>query len=79
METVLKSIIDTGFADNCKEELLEFDQEGNLISRKPGVTSRGDMDGSFQMSVSGAPSVYNEEDQSVIRDDQSVQLSVIGS
>ncbi len=25
VETVLKSIIDTGFADNCKEELLEFD------------------------------------------------------
>ena len=39
VETVLKSIIETGFADNCKEELLEFDKDGKLVSRKPGVTS----------------------------------------
>lgn len=41
VETVLKSIIDTGFADNCKEELLEFDNEGKLVSRKAGVQERG--------------------------------------
>lgn len=40
VETVLKSIIETGFADNCKEELLEFDKDGILVSRKPGVTDR---------------------------------------
>ena len=34
VEKVLKSIIETGFADNCKEELLEFDKNGILVSRK---------------------------------------------
>ena len=33
VEQVLKSIIETGFADNCEEELLEFDKAGALISR----------------------------------------------
>lgn len=31
VEAVLKSIIETGFADNCEEELLEFDKEGKLV------------------------------------------------
>lgn len=37
---MLKSIIETGFADNCKEELLVFDKNGKLEARKPGVISR---------------------------------------
>jgi len=37
VESVLKSIIETGFADNCREELLEFDKTGALISRKAGA------------------------------------------
>jgi hypothetical protein len=66
VETVLKSIIDTGFADNCKEELLEFDTDGKLISRKAGVQERGarggDPDLSYPISQSGGnPSAYNDD------------------
>lgn len=68
VETVLKSIIETGFADNCKEELLEFDKDGVLVSRKPGVTDRAreayqanDDKYSFPISQSGNPSLYNED------------------
>ena len=35
---ILKSLIETGFADNCDEELLEFDEEGKLVNTIPGVT-----------------------------------------
>ena len=35
---ILKSLIETGFADNCEEELLEFDDEGILKTITPGVT-----------------------------------------
>ena len=38
VEVVLKSLIETGFADNCDEELLEFDDEGKLVKVTPGVT-----------------------------------------
>jgi hypothetical protein len=31
------SIITTAFADNCKEELLTFDKDGMLESRKAAV------------------------------------------
>jgi len=56
VEAVLKSIIETGFADNCKEELLEFDKSGALISRKPGVTDRvrdaaSNQDENFSFSI----------------------------
>jgi hypothetical protein len=65
VETVLKSIIDTGFADNCKEELLEFDNDGKLVSRKAGVQERGfkglDPDVSYPISQSGAASVYHDD------------------
>ena len=38
VEMILKSLIETGFADNCDEELLEFDEEGKLVNTIPGVT-----------------------------------------
>lgn len=38
VEKILKSIIETGFADNCDEELLEFDDDGNLVSVVKGIT-----------------------------------------
>ncbi len=38
VEDVLKSLIETGFADNCDEELLEFDEDGKLVKVTPGVT-----------------------------------------
>lgn len=37
---VLKSIIETGFADNCIEELLEFDENGVLVKTTPGIPER---------------------------------------
>jgi hypothetical protein len=37
VELILKSIIETGFADNCIEELLEFDAEGVLVKTTPGI------------------------------------------
>jgi hypothetical protein len=52
---VLKSIIETGFADNCKEELLEFDKTGALVSRKAGVIERprdaDNMDQDYSYSI----------------------------
>ena len=38
VEVILKNLIETGFADNCDEELLEFDEDGNLIKLTKGVT-----------------------------------------
>ena len=38
VEMILKSLIETGFADNCDEELLEFNEEGILVKTTPGVT-----------------------------------------
>ena len=38
VEVILKSLIETGFADNCDEELLEFDEDGKLVKVTPGVT-----------------------------------------
>ena len=37
VELILKSIIETGFADNCIEELLEFDADGKLVKTTPGI------------------------------------------
>ncbi len=55
VESVLKSIIETGFADNCKEELLEFDKTGALVSRKAGVIERprdaDNMDQDYSYSI----------------------------
>ena len=38
VEMILRSLIETGFADNCDEELLEFDDEGKLVGRIKGIT-----------------------------------------
>ena len=38
VEVILKNLIETGFADNCDEELLEFDEEGILVKITKGVT-----------------------------------------
>lgn len=38
VEVILRSLIETGFADNCDEELLEFDDEGKLVNTIKGIT-----------------------------------------
>jgi len=38
VEKILRSLIETGFAENCDEQLLEFDEEGNLTRAIRGVT-----------------------------------------
>ena len=38
VEVILKNLIETGFADNCDEELMEFDEEGALVKITKGVT-----------------------------------------
>ena len=38
VEKVLRSLIETGFAENCDEELLEFDDDGNLTKVTKGIT-----------------------------------------
>ena len=38
VEVILRSLIETGFADNCDEELLEFDDDGNLVNVIKGIT-----------------------------------------
>ena len=35
---ILKNLIETGFAENCDEELLEFNEDGKLINVVKGVT-----------------------------------------
>lgn len=37
VEMVLKNLIETGFAKNCDEELLEFDDTGKLVNIIKGV------------------------------------------
>ena len=74
VELILKSIIETGFADNCIEELLEFDDNGILIKTTPGIpTDRNKLndnndvsevfrykDGS-SIALSGQMSGYDED------------------
>ena len=38
VEVILKSLIETGFAENCDEELLEFDENGDLCEVTKGIT-----------------------------------------
>jgi len=38
VEIILRSLIETGFAENCDEELLEFDEDGNLVRTVKGIT-----------------------------------------
>jgi len=38
VEMILKNLIETGFAKNCDEELLEFDDQGILVNVIKGVT-----------------------------------------
>lgn len=38
VEVILRSLIETGFAENCDEELLEFDDEGLLVKVVKGIT-----------------------------------------
>ena len=38
VEKILRSLIETGFAENCDEELLEFDEDGNLVRTVKGIT-----------------------------------------
>lgn len=38
VEQILKDLIETGFANNCDEELLEFDEDGQLVNVIKGVS-----------------------------------------
>ena len=38
VEQILRSLIETGFAENCDEQLLVFDEEGALVERIDGIT-----------------------------------------
>lgn len=38
VEKILRSLIETGFAENCDEELLEFDEDGKLVKVTKGIT-----------------------------------------
>ena len=38
VEVILRSLIETGFAENCDEELLEFDEDGKLVATIKGIT-----------------------------------------
>ena len=38
VEMVLKDLIETGFADNCDEELLHFDEDGKLVKIEKGAS-----------------------------------------
>jgi hypothetical protein len=40
VELVLKSLIETGFAGNCDEELLEFDESGQIIKVTKGMSDQ---------------------------------------
>ena len=86
---ILKSIIETGFADNCIEELLEFDENGVLIKTTPGIPADRRLndnnavsevfrykDGS-SVALSGNQSMYDEDLQSVVQNQLSVAPSSI--
>ena len=38
VEIILKNLIETGFAENCDEELLVFDESGKLDKTEKGMT-----------------------------------------
>lgn len=38
VEVILRSLIETGFAENCDEELYEFDDTGVLVKVIKGIT-----------------------------------------
>eukprot|EP00351_Strombidinopsis_sp_SopsisLIS2011_P006035 CAMPEP_0116874734 /NCGR_PEP_ID=MMETSP0463-20121206/6289_1 /TAXON_ID=181622 /ORGANISM="Strombidinopsis sp, Strain SopsisLIS2011" /LENGTH=127 /DNA_ID=CAMNT_0004518861 /DNA_START=446 /DNA_END=829 /DNA_ORIENTATION=- len=40
VEKILKDLIEYGFADNCEEELMEFDEDGNLVKVTKGVQDK---------------------------------------
>jgi len=69
---ILKSIIETGFADNCIEELLEFDDNGVLVKTTPGIppdrkNEKNVVDEVFgyknasSIALSGNASIYDED------------------
>ena len=74
VEKVLRSLIETGFAENCDEELLEFDDEGNLLKVTKGITdeqrAKQNVD-SVLAYKNGINSIYDDIDQ----DDESVSQS----
>ena len=37
---ILKDLIETGFAKNCDEELIEFDDQGKLVNVVKGILER---------------------------------------
>jgi TATA-binding protein-associated factor Taf7 len=40
VEMILKDLIETGFAKNCDEELIEFDDQGKLVNVVKGILER---------------------------------------
>lgn len=65
VEVILKNLIETGFADNCDEELLEFDDDGNLVKITKGVTPEN-------QRMQHVDEVMAYKDQSITNEDPSV-------
>lgn len=40
VEIILKNLIETGFAENCDEELLIFDENGKITETLKGMTDQ---------------------------------------
>jgi len=39
IEVIMKDLIESGFASHCEEELLTFDDQGNLVSVEKGIVT----------------------------------------
>lgn len=64
VEAILKNLIETGFADNCDEELLEFDEDGKLVNVIQGVTEE------MRQAQQAADEVFAFKDQSSMNPSQ---------
>ena len=70
VEVILKNLIETGFADNCDEELLEFDDDGALVKVTKGITPENQRSQQVE-------EVFAYKDQSMTNEDQSITQSGI--
>jgi TATA-binding protein-associated factor Taf7 len=62
IETILKDLIDFGFADHVDEQLLEFDEEGNLTRV---IDGKNDRKGGNILGLMG----NNQDNDDIIKDD----------
>ena len=83
VERTLKDLIEFGFAENVEEELLEFDEQGNLVKVTAGGRTRdGIAVSDIAGSIGGAPRSgmgddaddYGSVSSSALNDDSSSYL-----